>query len=366
MTKPLVSVLIDTYNQEHFLAQAIESVLAQGLSPAELEILVVDDGSTDGTSSLVAKFAPRVRYLRKKNGGQASAFNAGIPELHGEFAAFLDADDWWAKNKLSSVLAILQGDSSLGAVGHAYYRSYNESGAGDDPSEIVSPAKSTRVSLSSPESARLADPLRIFFATSRLTVRKTVLDRVPRVPEELVFSADAFMLTLILALADAYVLAEPLCFYRQHAENLYSFRSLDSARLRRRYDIIKKLVASLPPILLGMGISPETVWAFLGNDILEAEQLQLRYEGGWPWQTFRTELRCFRQAYKKYSLGYAVYKWGVLAATVVMPPRAFYRLRDWYIAHNLRRFRKALGEPVPVSSIEPRRLKDAEKLAKLQ
>ncbi len=77
MTTPIVSALIDTYNQEHFLEQALVSVFEQGLSPSELEIVVVDDGSTDNTASLVAKFAPRVRYIHKKNGGQVSAFNAG-------------------------------------------------------------------------------------------------------------------------------------------------------------------------------------------------------------------------------------------------------------------------------------------------
>ena len=176
MTKPLISVLIDTYNQEHFLEQAIESVLVQGLTPAELEILIIDDGSTDNTAALVAKFAPRIRYMCKKNGGQASAFNAGISELHGQFIAFLDADDWWAKNKLSAVLDVFQKDSSIGTVGHAYYRCYAES-ACDDLTEVVAPEKSTRVTLSTREDARHADPLRY-----RLPERRRQRTRSSRVP----------------------------------------------------------------------------------------------------------------------------------------------------------------------------------------
>ncbi|HVA17640.1 MAG TPA: glycosyltransferase family 2 protein, partial [Candidatus Dormibacteraeota bacterium] len=105
---PLVSALIDTYNQERFIEQALVSVLEQGLSPSELEIVVVDDGSTDNTASLVAKFAPRVRYIRKKNGGQASAFNAAIPETNAPIVSFLDADDWWAPGKLRAVLDAFQ------------------------------------------------------------------------------------------------------------------------------------------------------------------------------------------------------------------------------------------------------------------
>src|SRR5258707_3910833 len=97
-----VSVLIDTYNHESFIEQAIVSVLEQDFPDAEREIIVVDDGSTDGTSEIVKKFEPRVRLLRKMNGGQASAFNAGIPECKGEIVAFLDGDDWWAPGKLQA------------------------------------------------------------------------------------------------------------------------------------------------------------------------------------------------------------------------------------------------------------------------
>src|SRR5437879_8981455 len=107
MSSPLVTVLIDTYNHERFIEQAIVSALEQDFPTSEREILVVDDGSTDNTPALVRKFGPQVRYLRKANGGQASAFNVGIPEARGEIVAFLDGDDWWAKHKLSTVLEVV-------------------------------------------------------------------------------------------------------------------------------------------------------------------------------------------------------------------------------------------------------------------
>jgi glycosyltransferase involved in cell wall biosynthesis len=68
--KPLITALVDTYNQERYIEQALVSVLEQGLSPAELEIVVVDDGSTDNTSSIIQIFLPRVKYLRGKNGAK--------------------------------------------------------------------------------------------------------------------------------------------------------------------------------------------------------------------------------------------------------------------------------------------------------
>src|ERR1700726_5064835 len=97
MPHPKVTVLIDTYNHERFLERAITSVMEQDFPAAEVEILVVDDGSTDSTAAIAQRFAPRVQYIRKENGGQASAFNLGIPQARGEIIAFLDGDDWWQR-----------------------------------------------------------------------------------------------------------------------------------------------------------------------------------------------------------------------------------------------------------------------------
>src|SRR3989304_6126424 len=100
MSRPSVTALIDTYNHSAFIEQAIESVLSQDVPPSEMEVIVVDDGSTDATPERVRKYGSRIRYLRKSNGGQASAFNFAIPQARGEIIAFLDADDWWAPGKL--------------------------------------------------------------------------------------------------------------------------------------------------------------------------------------------------------------------------------------------------------------------------
>ena len=94
MPIPLVTAIVDTFNHEHFIEQALNSVLDQGFSASDLEVLVVDDGSTDRTSVIVEKFAGRVQIVRKENGGQASAFNAAIPLARGEIVAFLDGA-WW-------------------------------------------------------------------------------------------------------------------------------------------------------------------------------------------------------------------------------------------------------------------------------
>ena len=120
-----VTVLIDTYNHERFIERAITSVLEQDMPLDDVEILVVDDGSTDRTPELVRRFEPRVRYLRKPNGGQASAFNFGFAQARGEIIATLDGDDWWAREKLRRVLETLAANPEVGMVGHGFYEEYS-------------------------------------------------------------------------------------------------------------------------------------------------------------------------------------------------------------------------------------------------
>jgi glycosyltransferase involved in cell wall biosynthesis len=105
-TVELVSVVIPVYNAARFLADAIRSV--QGQHHPRIEIIVIDDGSTDGSSDVARRFSG-VRCLRQANGGIAAARNAGVREVCGTLLAFLDADDLWTPNKLSLQLDMLRG-----------------------------------------------------------------------------------------------------------------------------------------------------------------------------------------------------------------------------------------------------------------
>ncbi len=101
-TSPLVTVLIDTYNYGQYIEEAIRSVLERDFAAEELEILVVDDGSTDDTAKRLHQFGAAIRYLHKPNGGQASAFNFGLARARGEIVAFLDADDYLAARQTTA------------------------------------------------------------------------------------------------------------------------------------------------------------------------------------------------------------------------------------------------------------------------
>jgi teichuronic acid biosynthesis glycosyltransferase TuaG len=97
--KPLVSIVIPTYNSGHFLLEAVSSAIEQDYS--NTEIIVVDDGSTDNSIELLEVFKGRIDVIQTKNGGAASARNLGILQARGDYIAFLDSDDLWERNKLS-------------------------------------------------------------------------------------------------------------------------------------------------------------------------------------------------------------------------------------------------------------------------
>ena len=98
MSRPCVTVIVPAYNRERYLGAALESILGQDYRP--LEVILVDDGSTDGTAR-VARSYPGVRYLYQPNQGAAAARNAGVAASRGEFLSFLDSDDVWTPRKLS-------------------------------------------------------------------------------------------------------------------------------------------------------------------------------------------------------------------------------------------------------------------------
>jgi len=99
LMNPKVSVIIPTYNRAAQVRKAIESVLAQTFS--DLEVIVVDDGSSDGTGQILGEiFGDRIRYYAQTNQGVSAARNKGIAEARGEWIAFLDSDDLWEKEKL--------------------------------------------------------------------------------------------------------------------------------------------------------------------------------------------------------------------------------------------------------------------------
>ena len=336
--KPLITALVDTYNHEKYIEQALVSVLEQGLSPSELEIVVVDDGSTDATGSIVQKFAPRVKYVRKKNGGQASAFNVGFANSGGDIVAVLDGDDWWVKGKLAVVAQALEENRDLAAVGHGYYQ-YNEE---TKETKVRAPTAKQFINLASPKAIRAAIPLWGFLLMGALTVRRRLLERIMPLAEEMLFMADTALQAAAMAMG-TLVLEEPLFYYRYHAQNLYAIDAKDVARLRRKYAMTELVHGRVFRMLMDLGVDGESASTLLSGTWLDAKRWRLHRFGGSRLEVFQTEMQAFHASFKNPSAAFRLFKYILVgAATLLLPPRNFYELRDWYAARQLGRYRERL------------------------
>lgn len=220
MPAPRVSVVIDNYNYGRFLGQAVQSVLEQDCGET-VECVVVDDGSTDESREVLASFGERVRAILQDNRGQARAFNAGFAAARGEFVCLLDSDDYWAPDKLSKVLARFR-DPEVGVVQH-YLRDLDGSGR-------PLPQHLPRW----PESYSLDDFLdyRIeLTATSGLSFRRSVFDRITPLPPDIFFHLDDLLVAKALCLSRVANIREPLGVHRVHGGNFCALGLQDARKI---------------------------------------------------------------------------------------------------------------------------------------
>ena len=342
MNTPLVSVLIDTYNHERFIEEAIQSVLSQDFPASEREILVVDDGSTDSTPEILAKFGSQLRILRKPNGGQASAFNHGIPECRGELIAFLDADDWWAPDKLTRVTNAMAAEPQVGFVGHGIITVFPD---GTRKSEVL---RDGFVFQANELAGALLFRTRCaFLGTSRMTIRRSLLRRIMPVPTEIRIQADEYIFTLASVFGAARILPEALTYYRLHADNGYQMLNAKPGNLRRKQESLAALVKSLSKRLEELKIAPDVRRALLDHTEASAAQLRLCLDGGWPWETVTTEWKLYRSEHPDASRAQHVFKSLGLLAALFVPPRNFYRVRETLAQNQIYRRLRQRWLPFP-------------------
>jgi glycosyltransferase involved in cell wall biosynthesis len=281
--KPLVSVVVASYNMGKYLPGAIDSILAQ--SYRNFEIIIVDDGSTDDTQQRLATYAerPNIRILRQENRGQPRAKNAGIAQCRGALIAFCDADDLWTPNKLEVQVPCFHGRPSLAVVS-------TEIGQIDGDGNRLSDRRMPRYS------GRILEKLLIKNCISFGTaiVRKDALDDVGWFDESLPMGID-WDLWLRMAVKYEFLHIEEVTYlyrvwagqmsrnHRGRYEN--AFRILDkffslhpdevSAKVRRRayadtyvgrgrivFEREGRILAPLQDIFVAIRLSPGNVFAW--------------------------------------------------------------------------------------------------------
>jgi GT2 family glycosyltransferase len=348
MSRPYVTVLIDSFCHERFIERAVTSVLEQDFPASEMEILAVDDGSPDATPEILARFGPLVRLLRKANGGQASAFNFAIPEARGKVIAFLDGDDWWVPEKLTHVCTALHQEPQVGLLGHGFIEVRNHAHGkleGEASKPAKNPGDSTsegerkahvlregfRFRANTREGAHLFRLRKSFLGASRMALRTDLGRNLLPIPEALVVEADEYLFTLAAVASDVLILPEALTFYRLHDENMYQTVDFDVLGFRRKQGVLASLAGALRQELSARGL-PEDVTSILTAVIqAEADQLRLMLDGGWPWETVRTEWELFRIMCQHASPAHSFFKLTSLIPALLLPPQAYYAARQYLV-----------------------------------
>ena len=199
-----MSVVIPVYNGTNYLCEAIDSALAQ--TYINYEVLVIDDGSTDGTWELIQNYGERVRGFRKPNGGAASALNLGIKEMHGRWFAWLSHDDLWLPEKLEKQVAFLEANPQFKAC---YTDYFVIDAKGNILQEVETPwyprVQSMRVLFG-----------RMYIGGCTMMVDRACFDRVGLFSEELKYTQDVEMWLRLLRQFDIGRLPEKLIKQRTH------------------------------------------------------------------------------------------------------------------------------------------------------
>ncbi len=217
MIMPLVSVYMGTWNQERFIAEAIESVLGQDFE--DLELIIVDGASTDETRKIIDRYAqqdPRIRVIfQERNMGISGACNDGIEAAKGKFVANIDSDDVWVPDKLTKQLAVLERDEDLivwsegGLIDHAgrsigksyseYYGAVSKKKSGDLWQELL--------------------PVNYIFHSTVLYKKRNLGD--VRYDEAILALPDKKFFQDLARQYQFHYIAEPLAKYRLHGANTY-------------------------------------------------------------------------------------------------------------------------------------------------
>jgi glycosyltransferase involved in cell wall biosynthesis len=234
----LVSVIINNYNYGRFIADAIDSALAQTYS--NCEVIVVDDGSQDNSREVIARFGNRVKTVFKSNGGQSSAFNAGYAESSGDVICFLDSDDVFFPNKVERVV------DGFATSPHGWCFHHMQWGDTDLKPIFTPPIPFTtgKYDFRSEQisgKCTFAPP-----ATSGLTFSRTLLNQLMPIPEAITITSDNYLKFSSLALEPGYFIAEQYALQRMHGKNAYTGRKDETLRADVDLSIASGLRAKVP------------------------------------------------------------------------------------------------------------------------
>jgi glycosyltransferase involved in cell wall biosynthesis len=266
--EPLVSILIVNYNYGRFIGKAIESALSQTYS--NIEVIVVDDGSTDNSREVIAGYNGRVRAVFKKNGGQPAATNAAFAASTGNIICLLDSDDYFRPDKVRKIVECYRQHEEASYVFHALQRV---------------DMKDADIGIKEPmDGSRWLDfKVRKFMAppSTGLTFLRSTWDRLKPMPEELTVLGDNYFKFVVMAIARGYYLAEPLAVMRIHGNNALSMDNWGAKRFPEELTVALAMRSNFPELMPKadrlVSITLAKFWQLNRRDDPTSQHLQLYF-----------------------------------------------------------------------------------------
>ena len=250
MRPPLISVLINNHNYGRFLHRAIESVLNQ--TYPNVEVIVVDDGSTDDSRRIIAEYGESVVPVLKQNGGQDSAFNAGFERSSGDIICFLDADDWFVPTKLAQIAETFKRHSQAKWCFHSLRL--------EDPFTHQSLGRTRAFPRTDQDNSTDCDFRQSMrygrlpfypMSTSGLCLKRSLLNKILPMPETFIpTSADRYVRIAALGLAPGYYIAEDLTIQGIHGSNVSTLNKSRPFLLERQLVTCYLLRTQFPQLAL--------------------------------------------------------------------------------------------------------------------
>jgi hypothetical protein len=204
---------------------------------------------------------------------------------------------------------------------------------GREQSEIL--REGFRFQANTVEGARLFRLRKSFLGTSRMALRADLLRRIGSVPEALTLQADEYLFTLGAVLAPGEVLKDALTYYRIHDANGFQLSANKPQQVRRKSEALAAVASSLSEQLVHLGVDPRTRDAITEIIQAEADQLRLMLDGGWSWETAKTEWNIYTVMGVDAPFSHRVFKILSLLPALALPPRLFYGLRQKLAQSNL-------------------------------
>ncbi|GAB4524344.1 MAG: hypothetical protein Tsb0014_02720 [Pleurocapsa sp.] len=231
---PLATILINNYNYAPFLKTSIDSALKQTYD--NIEIIVVDDGSTDNSRKIIDSYGNQIIPILKDNGGQASAFNLGFAKSQGDIIFFLDSDDFFLPEKVATVINIFSDYPEIDWLFHSLQLIGNKVSnfTHNYDSKSLSGIYDIRKHIAR---GKLGNKLPIPIITSGMCLKRNLLKRILPMPDIIKITSDDYIKYSALGLSKGFVLLEKLAIQRIHQNNAYTFRK-DKQSLRAKILIL--------------------------------------------------------------------------------------------------------------------------------